>query len=199
MKSAEACSREQVFLIDQPAIDMTSRSADGHSFTTQNLSGYIALSVPALWQTGLAIAGKITPTAALIGYATDLVIIIQSVSWNGALNETARLVAQRPRPFVYANPSVMGVEPSNYTSFYSGHTSFSAAAGTATVLALASRGAPNLVLLFFSSSALVLAFLTGLFRVLAGRHFTTDVIIGGIAGIIVSSAIAFYHRSRAKL
>lgn len=46
------------------------------------------------------------------------------ISLNGLMIEVSHLMGQRPRPFVLASPSIEGLNPSNYSSFYSGHTSF---------------------------------------------------------------------------
>jgi len=190
------CARETVHGIDRRVIGMNSGRADGLSFVTQNWSGYLALTVPGIWVGALAIAGKLTPMGALAAVGTDLVIMAQTVSWNGALNEGARLIVQRPRPFVYANPSALGANPHNYTSFYSGHTSFTAAATVSLLLTLAGRAAPGIILWLAGILAAAMIPLTGLFRVLSGRHFISDVCIAATAGTLIALVIALLHKRR---
>lgn len=175
---------------------MASRKADSLSFRTQSITGYLAAISPPTWLAIATLSGSMTPLGSLRAAGTDLVLTLQSIAWNGVATESARLLAQRPRPFVYSNPSVLGADPANYTSFYSGHTSFTAAAATATVLSMIRRRAPLwLTMIIFLASA-TLVFLTGLFRVLAGRHFTTDVLVGAVAGVLVAYFISALHTKK---
>jgi len=192
------CIPENVFQLDRPATELQSHKADRMSFVTQDLSGYSALFGPVGWASFLAVTGRLSPGGALIAAGTDLTLIFQSIVWNGAATEAGRLIVQRPRPFVYSNPLVLGADPANYTSFFSGHTSFTAAAGTAFILSLVRRQAPRLILILSGSVVSVLVFLTGLFRVLSGRHFPTDVLFAAIVGTLVAFLIAFLHQNRIK-
>jgi membrane-associated phospholipid phosphatase len=66
------------------------------------------------------------------------------------------------------------------------------------VLVLLGRGAPLWLLALTAFTGQALIFSTGLFRVLAGRHFVTDVIVGMLAGALVAFAVAYLHRPRAS-
>ncbi len=124
----------------------------------------------------------------------DLLLALQVFLWNGALTEFAHFVSQRPRPFVYREPLILGLDPAHYTSFYSGHTSFTAAL-TLTLFLLTLRhrlALPWQLLALASYQGLTLA--TAYFRILAGRHFLSDVICGAIAGSWVAW-IFFYWQS----
>ncbi len=187
------CNPDSVFELDRPGLGLENTPADQYSDVTQQLAGYVGAGVPVALNFGLAAIGRITPAVALAQTGMDLAIWAQTVSWNGAINETTRLLVQRPRPYVYSRPAE-GNNFANYTSFYSGHTSFSAASSVALVMIMLARGAPLLLTLGSILTAHLLIFSTGLFRVLAGRHFLSDVIVGAIAGTLIALAVSWYHR-----
>jgi membrane-associated phospholipid phosphatase len=189
----ETCTVDSLLPMDRPAVGLEIRNADSLSFTTQGLSGIVALSVPPLWHLTTVILGQATPVGALAALGTDLVIFTQTTAFNGLFTESAHLITQRPRPFVYADPA-RATDFANYTSFYSGHTSFSAAATVFLLLTLAGRGAAVWLLGLAGATSYGLMSLTGLYRVLAGRHFPTDVLMGALAGACVAVLIALRHR-----
>lgn len=193
VQSPERCQADHVPAIDRPGLGLENGPADGYSLITQNTTGVLALLIPAAWSASLAATGALAPGAALVATGVDWVMAMQTAAWNGALTETARLVVQRPRPFVYSDPS-RAPDPQNYTSFYSGHTSFTAAAGSSFVFALLARGAPAWVWIPSLVLAQGLILSTGLFRILSGRHFLTDVLVGAAMGFGVALAVALRHR-----
>lgn len=190
------CQPETVNFLDALSLNHQSRVADHYSFKTQDLSGYLAFGVPLVWHTGMAAMGRLTPAGALATFGVDAVIIAQSIFWNGWIKETTHAISQRPRPFVYTDPVRLGKDPAHYTSFFSGHTSFSAVSNTALVFTLAGRGAPPWLVAAAATLGSLLIFLTGLFRVLAGRHFATDVLTAAVMGILTAAVIAWLHRDR---
>ena len=193
----ESCALSTVLPVDRPGLGIENGEADGYSYVTQNLSGALALTGPVAWNLALIPLIGLSPGTALLQTATDLIIVTQAALWNGALNESARLLVQRPRPFVYGDP-IRAKDPQNYTSFYSGHTSFAAVTTTSLFLMLLSRGAPLLLLLFAGTVGEGLIFSTAVFRILAGRHFLTDVLTGAFAGAFMACVIAYFHRSRPR-
>ncbi|NDD93043.1 phosphatase PAP2 family protein, partial [bacterium] len=80
----------------------------------------------------------------------------------------------------------------HYTSFYSGHTSFAALASTCAVIS-ALNARPALRWSVLSLGVLLTSF-TGAFRVIAGRHFITDVVFGALAGAAIALAVNGLHR-----
>lgn len=191
------CTSSNVNFVDQSSLGLERSDADGFSYFTQNLSGIFAFTVPGLWNGTLVMIGRISPFVALTQTAVDLTIIAQTSAWNGLFTESAHLLSQRPRPFVYNRPEE-GKNFSNYTSFYSGHTSFSAASTTALFLTLLGRHAPTPLLILVATLAQTLILSTAFFRILAGRHFITDVLAGALAGALIALIIALIHRSSEK-
>ena len=189
------CSPSSLPWVDQWNIGVQIPAADTRSFDTQYLSAAWAIAAPtAIWLSRAALR-LASPGLAAVEWSADFVILLQTTLLNGVLTETTRLLAQRPRPFVIPDPTGLGRDPSNYTSFYSGHTSFSAAIGTAGLIRLLVRAAPAWGIAVFTGLASMLVFLTGLFRVLAGRHFTTDVLTASVMGT-AAALLLVWLRSR---
>jgi membrane-associated phospholipid phosphatase len=191
------CPKEQVLPMDRPGLGIENSPADGYSFFTQNLSGVLAASGPIAYQTTRVALGIASPASAMALAGTDLVLFLESWGINGALTEGIRLVAQRPRPYVYSNPQ-QGLDPQNYVSFYSGHTSFAATACICLLLILIGRGAPTSVLLFTAALSQCLIISTAAYRILSGRHFLSDVLAGAVMGGAVAILIAILHRPKLR-
>lgn len=187
--SPASCTKESVPAIDQMSLGLENGDADGFSFLTQNISGGLAVAGIVGWN-------LIAPQAgALSAIAADLSILIQSVAWNGVGTEVSHF-GGRPRPFVYENPKERGANPAHYTSFWSGHTSFAAAAMVALLLALIRRRAPDWLLLLSGAAGQTLILSTAVFRIFAGRHFLTDVVCGALAGGFFALYVAIANSRR---
>ncbi|MCM2277744.1 MAG: phosphatase PAP2 family protein [Oligoflexia bacterium] len=196
MDRPENCAPQAVWAMDQPGLGLENPQADALSDLTQNAAGILAFSAPMVWHGTLAALGRSTPALALSQAGFDFMVILQSVCWNGVGTELAHALFQRPRPFVFA-AAEKAKNPSNYTSFYSGHTSFAAAASFALLLMLIARGAPLWMTFLAGAVGQVLILSTAFFRVLAGRHFVSDVLAGAVAGALVACIVAsLYRRER---
>ena len=195
-----SCTAHSITLrIDRFALGQDSGKADEYSYLTQNISGGLAVLIPLGWHLGqVAIAG-ISPATALAELGTDIVLVLQTTFWNGTLTEGSHLISQRPRPFVYSDLAQFGPDPQNYTSFYSGHTSFAAAACGILFLILLGRRASRSVLWPTAMVGAVLIVLTGTFRVLAGRHFPTDVLAATLGGLGVALAVSWSHHTKTRM
>jgi membrane-associated phospholipid phosphatase len=192
--AAENCLKEHVRAWDRISIGMESTRANALSFVTQDSAGYIALLLPLLWVLYRGVKNRLSPrTTAGLAF-TDFVILLQATIWNGLLNELTRLIVQRPRPFVYLDPLRFGAEAANYTSFYSGHTSFTATAALTALLTLTGREAPRPVLMLSGLLGFSLVVATAYLRVTSGRHFPSDTIVGALAGFAAAAGIAAFHR-----
>lgn len=175
-----ACEPQGVNGLDRWVLSYTHNPfLDSVSFVTQDLSGALFLLTTAwlAWRGGtgrrLIRLGKYWA----MGFTATLL--------NGVCTELARHIGQRPRPFVYLS-SEQGLNPQNYVSFYSGHTSFAATSCTLTVLFVWWTGSSLRLKQFSTAAAVALTLSTGMFRVLSGRHFVTDVVAGAIAGACVA-------------
>jgi membrane-associated phospholipid phosphatase len=182
-KSVELCQAPLVPAWDRWSIGWSDPRADWLSFLTQDLAGALAVLIPfayVLWR-GL-------PRPRLL---QDWALLLQATCWNGALKETTHALTQRARPFVYGNPLTEGVDVAHYTSFYSGHTSFAAVASMSLYLALRRHGASPALLRAATVLGIALTTITGLARILAGRHFLTDVVVAAFVGAAVARALTY--------
>jgi membrane-associated phospholipid phosphatase len=178
------CSVSEVPGFDRWAIGHASDTADTLSTITAGLAMVAPLAVD------LADVGPSTP------FLEDSAVLAETLLVNGALTTLAKYTVQRPIPRVYspALPAVVS-SPADYRSFYSGHTSTTFAALTTMSMTWTLRhgGAwwPWVVTGVVGSSV-------ALERVLAGRHFPSDVLVGAAAGTLVGLAVPWLHE-RARL
>lgn len=184
------CTPETVFFLDRIALGIQDLRYMILSDWTQAFAGILGFGIPLAW--------ALTRRAKLREIFIDLNLVLQSTLLNGLMTEIFRISVQRPRPFVYGNPAEHGPDPAHYTSFYSGHTSFTATVITAMMIILYSRGAPKFAFRIISAVGILSVLLTGLFRVLSERHFPSDVIAGAIAGTSVAITVALIHRREKK-
>ncbi|MBI3534296.1 MAG: phosphatase PAP2 family protein [Deltaproteobacteria bacterium] len=189
-----SCVKENVFFLDQITLGKEIEEADGLSFWSQNLSGAFSVCLILFWAFFLFFSKIISLKASCIQFFIDSLLILQATIWNGALNEICRLIIQRPRPFVYSDPSQSGLDIAHYTSFYSGHTSFAAVSTVTAILCLMGRKFHPILLKLSFIISFYLIFFTGFFRVFSGRHFITDVVAAAIAGTVIAFSVVLLHK-----
>ena len=129
-------------------------------------------------------------------FLEDTVVFAETLLVNGAVTNLAKYTVQRPIPRVYSPGTPAYVSsPSDYRSFFSGHTSSTFAALTAMSMTWTLRHGgtwwPWVVTGVVGTSV-------ALERVFAGRHFPSDVVVGAAAGTLVGLAVPWLH-SRARL
>lgn len=122
----------------------------------------------------------------------DFVVFSEALLVSGALTTTAKYLIQRPLPVIYSgdDPSLIA-KPGGYRSFFSGHTATAFAALSVASMTLHYRyqtGAwPWVVTAAVGTSVAVE-------RVLAGRHFYSDVVVGAVVGTGIGILIPWMHR-----
>jgi len=144
--------------------------------------------------TGLAVALPVAlralPGAGTAGLVADWLLLAETAAWNWATTEAAQLLVQRPRPPLFNRR--VNTKPldrrSQYTSFWSGHTSYVAAMGFALASLAGIRGRGRTMWLL-AALGLLATFATGAFRILEGRHFLFDVLAGALAGAMVAHIV----------
>jgi membrane-associated phospholipid phosphatase len=175
------CIIDQVNILDRLVFLFGSKEADFWSNVVQNFTGMVAFIVPwALFKKEAALE--------------ETLITASTSFWNLAILEVVRAIVQRPRPLVFNNVMGDGANIHQYTSFYSGHTSFVALASLSFFFIL-KRRLPHLS---WRAQSLILTAcfgvtaLTGILRVWGGRHYPTDV----LAAILFGTSIALYFRRK---
>lgn len=129
----------------------------------------------------------------------DFGLYVEALALDAAVNTAVKLAVARPRPLAYdpSLPPDLRASSETYVSFYSLHTSFAftAAAFGATTFALRHARRPGAVAAVALVGAL-LAGTTAALRVVAGRHFPTDVGTGALVGTAVGVGVPLLHRVR---
>lgn len=126
------------------------------------------------------------------------VMYLETTLLTRGLTSMTKYLRNRTRPFVY-NENIPSDEKTNVAarqSFFSGHTSKTAAMCFFTAKVYADyhpESKWNTVV--WSAAALVPA-ATGYFRVKAGRHFPSDVIVGYIVGGSIGYFVPFFHEEK---
>lgn len=128
-------------------------------------------------------------------FGADSAVMIEAYLFSGLLTESFKIGVQRPRPLTYdksvGDPRLDVTD--NYLSFYSAHTSGVFSAGMAFASTYA-RHHPTSKLSYAAYGAVVLAgTYVGALRVLAGKHFPTDVAAGAVMGSAVGLAWPALH------
>jgi membrane-associated phospholipid phosphatase len=123
----------------------------------------------------------------------DAVVIGQALALNGALNTVVKYVVQRPLPETYAGvvPNRRG-KPRGYRGFYSGHVSSLATSLAAGCITVGMRHGRIPWRWTWILSA-VLSGLVGVGRVLAGKHFPSDVLVGVPVGAAIGAVVPVLH------
>ena len=95
-----------------------------HSLTAQRVSDYLQNgSGVLLWIVAFLCLRRLK-CSAVFSVLWGMTLTLGFAIWNGLLMDWVRMGVQRPRPYVFTNLEVFGNSVSDYTSFYSGHTSF---------------------------------------------------------------------------
>jgi len=121
-----------------------------------------------------------------------VLIYWQVFAVNGLLTDLTKHAVRRPRPYTITSRD-HGVHDD--LSFFSGHTSFTAAIAFSTVRAIEltsplSKGAR--IALYGAATTATLS--VGALRVAAGHHFPSDVIVGALVGSSIGLLIPELHR-----
>jgi len=132
-------------------------------------------------------------TFAAVSTATEdtagahLVNMVEAGVWTVAATEWVKVGVGRHRPVMYTNGATVAAGDRNsLRSFPSGHTSLAFAVATSYWLArrdlTGSAGAPGWVAVGAAAGV-------GAFRILAGKHFLSDVVAGALLGVAGGAAV----------
>lgn len=186
--------RSQLLGIDRGAV---SQSVDSNA----NLYSNVGLVVAATYAVADPILSGLRERSAQTALV-DAFMYAESISITFAMTNIVKMAVRRPRPQAYidaeanrGNPNYSNADTDSSLSFFSGHSSITAAIGaTATYLAFirSPRTLRPWVTLILASA---LSTYVSVERVRAGAHFPSDVIAGSIAGAGVGVIVPHLHRS----
>ena len=129
---------------------------------------------------------------AFAAFAEDATVIAQALTTTAAVTSWTKVLFHRPRPFLYAPTATGPVAPEDGRSMPSEHSSiaFAAAAAYASVLhrrGIAGNHKLQIGALFTAAAA------TATLRVVARRHFPTDVVAGAALGFVIGWTVPAIH------
>ncbi len=126
----------------------------------------------------------------------DLLVIGQTVMINLAINQVTKIGMRRPRPRVYDVPAgdPLLAEPDNFLSFYSGHSSTIFSAGVALGMTYWFRHPESTVRALPMAIAVGAGLGVASMRVIAGKHFLSDVFVGALLGSVTGVLVPWVHR-----
>lgn len=176
---------ESVNELDRLAIQYNSIEADNYSDAI--IIGSHAL--PALLMTNKAIrkdAGKIA------------LLYVEMYSITAGITFIVKSTALRPRPFVHNElvNEASKLEPHARFSFFSGHTSGTAANCFFTAKVFSDYFPDSKLKPYVWGLAATIPAVTGYFRVKAGKHYPTDVLFGYGIGAVVGVLIPHVHKRK---
>lgn len=125
-----------------------------------------------------------------------VVIVLETGLLSSAITNVVKEAARRPRPYLYdpAIPVELHKGRDDHHSFWSGHTSVTAALTFSTAhMVQHSNASPGVKTATWISAATLPAAM-GWLRVKAGRHFPTDVLTGYAFGALMGWAVPYLHR-----
>ena len=124
-------------------------------------------------------------------------ILLETVMLNEAITGITKALVKRPRPYTYNQdvPEAVRTSRENTFSFFSGHTSHTAAVSFFTAKTISDYVDRSGVHVAAWTSAILLPAATGLFRYKAGKHFPSDVVVGYLVGASVGLLVPHLHKS----
>ncbi|HEX4386142.1 MAG TPA: phosphatase PAP2 family protein [Myxococcales bacterium] len=124
------------------------------------------------------------------------VIVVESVAVSGAATQALKLGFARKRPYIrYGSGGTAGYgidDDESRLGFVSGHTSAVAALGFSAAMCAQLQKSEAAPLLW--TAAATLTVLTGTLRVMAEKHYFTDVLAGAVVGAGTGTLIPLLHR-----
>lgn len=131
-----------------------------------------------------------------LGWLKDVTVLTEVLVVNFALNNVVKFAVSRPRPLVYdaGYAEEERLDPDAALSFYSGHSSTAFAMATAYSYLFMQRHprSPLVVPVWIVTEGI--AATTAALRVVAGKHFWTDVIAGAGVGASLGLLVPILHR-----
>lgn len=167
--------------IDRAVIGLNSPTAD-----------HISIAGTALAVAAPLIVDWFDAHGELASWLEDALVLGEAIAIDGLVNTIVKYAVRRPLPVVYAGQAPqLRDRPRGYRAFFSGHVSAVASLVTSGAMAVRLRH-PRAMWQWIGAGALVAVVAVG--RMLAGKHFPTDVIVGAVVGSGSAVASSFQHR-----
>ena len=128
------------------------------------------------------------------------IMLAETLLLNEALTGITKTLVERPRPYTY-NPEVPEISKTGKDgnmSFFSGHTSYTAALSFFSAKVITDHTDNRTVEIIAWTGAALLPAVTGYMRYRAGKHFPTDIITGYIAGAGLGYLVPQLHKIKTQ-
>jgi len=149
----------------------------GHGGTAATTSDILAFAVLPLAAAGV---DALANDGDWHAFGDDMTLVTQAVAASALVNQVVKYSVGRARPYTHLSPRPFAEDHDQNLSFYSGHTSLAFAIAMSTGLALERRGSPYAPWVF--GVGLPAAAGIGLLRIMADKHYLTDVTVGAVMG-----------------
>jgi membrane-associated phospholipid phosphatase len=171
--------------LDAAAYDQLSRRAAQLS----DLLLMASVAAPAVYLTGSTIEDA---------DGDRLVLYAETLAVDLAVVQLVKYLVPRPRPYLYnhgaaARRLAEDAGDDAWRSFYSSHAAISFGAAVAGAYLLAASNAEPYARAAAWASGFAIAAATSTLRVRAGRHFPSDVMLGGLVGCAIGYAVPALH------
>ena len=128
-------------------------------------------------------------------------IWLETLTLNLGLTDLTKALVSRKRPYLYGDKASLGEKQKhdNQRSFFSGHTSTSAASCFMLAKIYQDYHPQDKRLPYIWSFAAAIPAITAYLRIKAGKHFYTDVITGYLIGAAVGMTVPELHKIENKV
>jgi len=178
-------NKDDVFFVDRWSAGYSSERAS----TLSDYPFYSSFAVPFV----LLLDGKVNDhTAQVMG------LYIESLSTTSAMFTLTAGLVNRTRPLVYSDEVGLGekMRNTNRRSFYSGHVAASATAMFFAAKVFSDFNPDSKLKPYFWTAAFTVPAVVGYFRIRAGKHFLTDVVLGYTLGALTGYLVPELHRKK---
>lgn len=176
------------------------------SLNREDVNGFDRLAIGPFHDEALACSDALAGVAGMAplmlalqkNVRTDLkmiaVMATECFLWSYGSSEIAKNLTKRARPFVYRAPLHLDpMAPDARRSFYSAHTTFAATMSFFTASVFSAYYPDSRYKGLVWIGAATIPALTGVTRVLAGKHFPTDILVGYAIGAVTGVVVPQLH------
>jgi membrane-associated phospholipid phosphatase len=124
----------------------------------------------------------------------DVVVITEAISLAATANGLLQVAITRPRPSVYdVLPGAATSNPDSYASFPSATATYAFVAAAAGAMTYTLRHPKSPWRFVYWGGGMAVSATAGVLRVLAGRHFPTDVLMSAALGSLIGVVVPWLH------
>lgn len=195
LKNKSVLSLETINRLNRKDVWKPERFATDHWRPNHATASDVLLYTSEVLPLVLLASAKIRKDAPKIG-----LIYAETLLLNGGLTTLTKEIFKRKRPFNFNTKAPLDEKQKKdaRSAFFSGHTSFSAAATFFLAKVYADYYPDSKWKPYVWSGAALFPLATGILRVSSGKHFPTDVFIGYLVGAATGVLVPHLHRKERK-